>query len=124
MSMTQCSVFFFVLVCFGQFFFFKQKTAYELRISDWSSDVCSSDLPVARIPQQAQIEGVDDRQQECQYAKRVQSGLGMDIGHAGDLDHCDQRSDQKHLDHAPRPHLTQRMHDVDKAHGLTVQHEQ
>src|SRR3546814_20450636 len=28
------------------FFFFKQKTAYELRISDWSSDVCSSDLPV------------------------------------------------------------------------------
>src|SRR3546814_5407488 len=29
------------------FFFFKQKTAYEMRISDWSSDVCSSDLPVA-----------------------------------------------------------------------------
>src|SRR3546814_9878063 len=29
-------------ICF--FFFFKQKTAYELRISDWSSDVCSSDL--------------------------------------------------------------------------------
>src|SRR3546814_5241774 len=27
------------------FFFFKQKTAYEMRISDWSSDVCSSDLP-------------------------------------------------------------------------------
>src|SRR3546814_4046412 len=27
-------------------FFFKQKTAYELRISDWSSDVCSSDLAV------------------------------------------------------------------------------
>src|SRR3546814_11728432 len=26
-------------------FFFKQKTAYEMRISDWSSDVCSSDLP-------------------------------------------------------------------------------
>src|SRR3546814_4549131 len=30
------------------FFFFKQKTAYEMRISDWSSDVCSSDL--ARVP--------------------------------------------------------------------------
>src|SRR3546814_7382428 len=29
-------------------FFFKQKTAYELRISDWSSDVCSSDLPPSR----------------------------------------------------------------------------
>src|SRR3546814_8618065 len=32
-----------VLFCF---FFFKQKTAYEMRISDWSSDVCSSDLAV------------------------------------------------------------------------------
>src|SRR3546814_20864500 len=29
---------------FFRFFFFKQKTAYEMRISDWSSDVCSSDL--------------------------------------------------------------------------------
>src|SRR3546814_2154927 len=29
---------------FYSFFFFKQKTAYEMRISDWSSDVCSSDL--------------------------------------------------------------------------------
>src|SRR3546814_3438694 len=37
------------------FFFFKQKTAYEMRISDWSSDVCSSDLlllirPGASVP--------------------------------------------------------------------------
>src|SRR3546814_6267537 len=30
------------------FFFFKQKTAYEMRISDWSSDVCSSDLAAWR----------------------------------------------------------------------------
>src|SRR3546814_5367428 len=30
------------------FFFFKQKTAYEMRISDWSSDVCSSDLGAFR----------------------------------------------------------------------------
>src|SRR3546814_5447669 len=35
-----------VVVCI--FFFFKQKTAYEMRISDWSSDVCSSDLPLRR----------------------------------------------------------------------------
>src|SRR3546814_9895184 len=37
-------------LCF--FFFFKQKTAYEMRISDWSSDVCSSDLlagPLQRL---------------------------------------------------------------------------
>src|SRR3546814_5272533 len=31
-------------MCMLFFFFFKQKTAYEMRISDWSSDVCSSDL--------------------------------------------------------------------------------
>src|SRR3546814_7622242 len=33
-----------VLYVYFLFFFFKQKTAYEMRISDWSSDVCSSDL--------------------------------------------------------------------------------
>src|SRR3546814_8938257 len=33
-----------MLLCDLLFFFFKQKTAYEMRISDWSSDVCSSDL--------------------------------------------------------------------------------
>src|SRR3546814_2373991 len=33
-----------MLVVFDVCFFFKQKTAYEMRISDWSSDVCSSDL--------------------------------------------------------------------------------
>src|SRR3546814_17361965 len=39
-----------LIVCFFFFifFFFKQKTAYEMRISDWSSDVCSSDLRVAQ----------------------------------------------------------------------------
>src|SRR3546814_15516175 len=41
---------FFLLVLF--FVFFKQKTAYEMRISDWSSDVCSSDLftPTRELP--------------------------------------------------------------------------
>src|SRR3546814_4385098 len=44
------------------FFFFKQKTAYEVRISDWSSDVCSSDLPRrgsigAVAPQRAVVPG-------------------------------------------------------------------
>src|SRR3546814_10718213 len=38
------SVDFHLFCCFCFFFFFKQKTAYEMRISDWSSDVCSSDL--------------------------------------------------------------------------------
>src|SRR3546814_9190117 len=38
-----CSVYSIVVLVLV-FFFFKQKTAYEMRISDWSSDVCSSDL--------------------------------------------------------------------------------
>src|SRR3546814_3588843 len=37
--------------CLFFFFFFKQKTAYEMRISDWSSDVCSSDLPEKTLQQ-------------------------------------------------------------------------
>src|SRR3546814_9885712 len=40
-----CLQYFYVFMFFSfAFFFFKQKTAYEMRISDWSSDVCSSDL--------------------------------------------------------------------------------
>src|SRR3546814_2122178 len=35
------------------FFFFKQKTAYEMRISDWSSDVCSSDLRLVALVQES-----------------------------------------------------------------------
>src|SRR3546814_7127717 len=45
------------------FFFFKQKTAYEMRISDWSSDVCSSDLEAgehSRGVERAQGAQVDD----------------------------------------------------------------
>src|SRR3546814_997946 len=45
------------------FFFFKQKTAYEMRISDWSSDVCSSDLRtpnvvVGALPPEARRRGM------------------------------------------------------------------
>src|SRR3546814_7151588 len=46
------------------FFFFKQKTAYEMRISDWSSDVCSSDLKAGRLRRIADIiarKGEQDR---------------------------------------------------------------
>src|SRR3546814_1398206 len=35
------------IMCYFFFFFLKQKTAYEMRISDWSSDVCSSDLELS-----------------------------------------------------------------------------
>src|SRR3546814_6344650 len=46
----QCNDIFSGVVLLLLFFFFKQKTAYELRISDWSSDVCSSDLIVEFDP--------------------------------------------------------------------------
>src|SRR3546814_803935 len=46
-----------IFFCFIFFFFFKQKTAYEMRISDWSSDVCSSDLCAQLV---TRTECVDD----------------------------------------------------------------
>src|SRR3546814_8375791 len=51
LSITICCLFvqLFFCVCLFVFFFFKQKTAYEMRISDWSSDVCSSDLKARLI---------------------------------------------------------------------------
>src|SRR3546814_3070268 len=51
---------FFIWVCLVIIFFFKQKTAYELRISDWSSDVCSSDLNavVAKVNETQEQEDV------------------------------------------------------------------
>src|SRR3546814_1181993 len=52
-------------ILFFFFFFFKQKTAYEMRISDWSSDVCSSDL--ATIPMVYAV----SRVQKVKYAEIV-----------------------------------------------------
>src|SRR3546814_1280683 len=43
-SVTELLLLPILCLCSLVFFFFKQKTAYEMRISDWSSDVCSSDL--------------------------------------------------------------------------------
>src|SRR3546814_20677393 len=56
-------MFFFMLL---YFFFFKQKTAYEMRISDWSSDVCSSDLRDGGNERRAQIlqEQIHDEEHE------------------------------------------------------------
>src|SRR3546814_17164298 len=53
-------------------FFFKQKTAYEMRISDWSSDVCSSDLAIIDI---AEVEsGLVHR--EAETGERIGLGAG------------------------------------------------
>src|SRR3546814_1692128 len=51
------------------FFFFKQKTAYEMRISDWSSDVCSSDLELHG-------HGHDHGEQEAHDERRHQDRIG------------------------------------------------
>src|SRR3546814_6789677 len=53
------------------FFFFKQKTAYEMRISDWSSDVCSSDLPFDQDRQAKKGHAVGHR------AARVDAAFGQ-----------------------------------------------
>src|SRR3546814_8870993 len=55
------------------FFFCKQKTAYEMRISDWSSDVCSSDLMA--LPQLLQAGGVRRGASGIQQPGQAQAGL-------------------------------------------------
>src|SRR3546814_1597635 len=57
-----CVVYFLSVYCIF-FFFFKQKTAYEMRISDWSSDVCSSDLTEQHVAP-SRCEGSSSRQGE------------------------------------------------------------
>src|SRR3546814_15228400 len=49
-------------------FFYKQKTAYEMRISDWSSDVCSSDLCSARLVSSSSFVIDQDRPDPCRGA--------------------------------------------------------
>src|SRR3546814_9509704 len=70
------------------FFFFKQKTAYEMRISDWSSDVCSSDLYAelfAAIRNQFFVVSIADLQDGAEWivGNRVNADIQM---HRGELD--------------------------------------
>src|SRR3546814_5490381 len=62
------------------FFFFKQKTAYEMRISDWSSDVCSSDLADAPAENVVAADPQDDadRAEHQQHDHRGQHGTRRD----------------------------------------------
>src|SRR3546814_15997710 len=59
-------IYLFFFVCGVFVFFFKQKTAYEMRISDWSSDVCSSDLGKNIVPKR-----------ECSRSKGASSGMAV-----------------------------------------------
>src|SRR3546814_4312385 len=65
-------------VFFCLFFFFKQKTAYEMRISDWSSDVCSSDLHLTLLRHLIDLRGV----------LRAARAAGMDAGAPIALQHA------------------------------------
>src|SRR3546814_4413558 len=67
------------------FFFFKQKTAYEMRISDWSSDVCSSDLEAAQDRRRGRCGGVDSaaRSRPARRRHRRLVGFGIHLPGAG-----------------------------------------
>src|SRR3546814_12912526 len=72
---------FLVFWFFVYFFFFKQKTAYEMRISDWSSDVCSSDL-CDRLTDMAG--GIRDRAERLRIAEPRRNFLRFLVDHPGD----------------------------------------
>src|SRR3546814_1019240 len=57
----------------SSFFFFKQKTAYEMRISDWSSDVCSSDLCSPSPSSSARSPRCCPRPRRCRCRRRITS---------------------------------------------------
>src|SRR3546814_13489003 len=68
----------YLIILWYFFFFFKQKTAYEMRISDWSSDVCSSDLMRATVDRLIARMTIEEK------AGRL-SILGDDYGKVDDL---------------------------------------
>src|SRR3546814_10893492 len=66
------------------FFFFKQKTAYEMRISDWSSDVCSSDLKLCQLLVLLRLCHLfrDDLEEELNGAPAIHGKLAADKVHS------------------------------------------
>src|SRR3546814_5511300 len=69
------------VLLFVLFFFFKQKTAYEMRISDWSSDVCSSDLRIEQAAAGARIMGAARGEQRDAAGDRLRRGIFADRHH-------------------------------------------
>src|SRR3546814_6570169 len=83
---------------FFSFFFFKQKTAYEMRISDWSSDVCSSDLAALGDledigAQERKIDGDQKAEhRKCGRTAPAPQADGDEAGEQGIHDHGDRKS--------------------------------
>src|SRR3546814_3352562 len=77
-------------LCVRLFFFFKQKTAYEMRISDWSSDVCSSDLGDSLDPIRIEPQAIEHRvaQPLVAAARHILAVGGDDRGHGGTQGPC------------------------------------
>src|SRR3546814_3544201 len=81
------------------FVFFKQKTAYEMRISDWSSDVCSSDLAVRRTRSEQVVDPArgeqpavaDDRGRVADLLDLGQDVRAEQHGHAGLAERSEER---------------------------------
>src|SRR3546814_380331 len=104
------------LIYVSVFFFFKQKTAYEMRISDWSSDVCSSDLCRQNRKGRAEVERPVKDLQLARSGGRMRK-RGIDIGgrrrNLGqqEQDDEDRRSDIKHdLDQVAPDHRIEAAH--------------
>src|SRR5213594_751804 len=84
------------------FFFFKQKTAYEISVRDWSSDVCSSDLV---RPQRVPPEPAERPERPLRRCHRVPVGLAIRLSERpGTYRRTPGSGDQPHL-HAKRPRL-------------------
>src|SRR3546814_5944356 len=77
-----------MICCRLVFFFFKQKTAYEMRISDWSSDVCSSDLSASNRSGTASVPEMADAGEDHGEAVLVGGGDYLVVAdRAARLDH-------------------------------------
>src|SRR3546814_2920840 len=90
------------------FFFFKQKTAYEMRISDWSSDVCSSDLRLAVLDMHGlerargggddrvhHLHRLDDQDRVAGLHRRTDRGKIGRAGFWGEIDGADHRRSEE-----------------------------
>src|SRR3546814_19740869 len=89
-------------MCCVIFFFFKQKTAYEMRISDWSSDVCSSDLNRFAAVMRINIGSADEARRE--FALRVLHGKIFLIGPHGELNHLRRHLQKYRIEMAKQRH--------------------
>src|SRR3546814_20744702 len=110
LQLRTCSIRYYVM--FFDVFFFKQKTAYEMRISDWSSDVCSSDLSTRaanRLQGVAPATALQFAKHRCHDA-RARGTKGMPQG------------DRAAIDVQLVPRNTQFLHPGDRHAGTSLIH--